>query len=110
MRWLTALLLILLGAIQYPLFFGKGSWNTVQEYQEQLDKQRHKTHEKEIRNAGLDAEVRDLKQGLDAVEERARNELNMIRRHETYLHFPDEKTNNKTNNNDETKTNNPNNK
>ena len=89
MRWLTAGFLVLIGLLQYPLWVGKGGWLNVWEYDRQLQAQKEVTHKLEIRNAGLDAEVRDLKQGYDAIEERARFELGMIRQDETFLQIPE---------------------
>ena len=89
MRWLTVGLLTLIGLLQYPLWVGKGGWLKVWEYDRQLQAQKEVTRKLEIRNAGLDAEVRDLKQGYDAIEERARFELGMIRQDETFVQIPD---------------------
>jgi cell division protein FtsB len=89
MRWLTVGLLALIGLLQYPLWVGKGGWLNVWEYDRQLQAQKDVTRKLEIRNAGLDAEVRDLKQGYDAIEERARFELGMIRQDETFIQIPE---------------------
>jgi cell division protein FtsB len=89
MRWLTVGLLALIGLLQYPLWVGKGGWLKVWEYDRQLQQQKEVTRKLEIRNAGLDAEVRDLKQGYDAIEERARFELGMIRQDETFVQIPE---------------------
>jgi cell division protein FtsB len=89
MRWLTVGLLALIGLLQYPLWVGKGGWLKVWEYDRQLQQQKEVTRNLEIRNAGLDAEVRDLKQGYDAIEERARFELGMIRQDETFVQIPE---------------------
>ena len=89
MRWLTVGLLALIGLLQYPLWVGKGGWFKVWEYDRQLQLQKEATKKLEIRNAGLDAEVRDLKQGYDAIEERARFELGMIRQDETFVQIPE---------------------
>lgn len=89
MRWLTVGLLGLLALLQYPLWVGKGGWLKVWEYDRQLEQQKEVTRKLEIRNAGLDAEVRDLKQGYDAIEERARFELGMIRQDETFVQIPE---------------------
>ena len=89
MRWLTVGLLALIGLLQYPLWLGKGGWLKVWEYDRQLQQQREVTRKLEIRNAGLDAEVRDLKQGYDAIEERARFELGMVRQDETFVQIPE---------------------
>lgn len=90
MRWLTVGLLALIVLLQYPLWLGKGGWLKVWEYDRQLKVQREETRQLEIRNAGLDAEVRDLKQGYEAIEERARFELGMIKQGEVFVQLPDE--------------------
>ncbi|MBS4019216.1 cell division protein FtsB [uncultured Azonexus sp.] len=90
MRWLTVGLLALIVLLQYPLWLGKGGWLKVWEYDRQLKVQREETRKLEIRNAGLDAEVRDLKQGYDAIEERARFELGMVKQDEVFVQIPDE--------------------
>ena len=84
MKILAAILVTLLLAIQYPLFIGKGGWLRVRELNRQVAQQ-HETNAKlRARNDALEADVRDLKQGLDAVEERARFELGMIRKDEMF--------------------------
>ena len=89
MRWVTVGLLALIGLLQYPLWVGKGGWLKVWEYDRQLQAQKDVTRKLEIRNAGLDAEVRDLKQGYDAIEERARFELGMVKQDETFVQIPE---------------------
>ena len=84
MKILAAILATLLLALQYPLWIGKGSWMRVRELDNQLAQQRETNARLKTRNDALDAEVRDLKQGLDAVEERARLELGMIRKDEMF--------------------------
>ncbi len=89
MRWLTVGLLALIAMLQYPLWLGKGGWLKVWEFDRQLQQQKEVTRKMEIRNAGLDAEVRDLKQGYDAIEERARFELGMIRQDASFVQIPE---------------------
>ena len=89
MRALTFTLAALLLAIQYPLWLGKGGWVRVWEHDRQLAAQREKNDALQARNAALDAEVRDLKQGLEAVEERARFELGMVRQDEVFFQIVD---------------------
>lgn len=89
MRWLTVGFLALIVLLQYPLWLGKGGWLKVWEYDRQLQYQKEETRKLEIRNAGLDAEVRDLKQGYDAIEERARFELGMVKQDETFVQIPE---------------------
>jgi cell division protein FtsB len=85
MRLLALVLAALIVLIQYPLWFGKGSWSRVWELNKQLEEARVSNERLRQRNAALDAEVRDLKQGLEAIEERARAELGMIRQDEIFF-------------------------
>jgi len=89
MRLLTLALGALVVAIQYPLWFGKGGWLRVAELERELSAVDERNGRLAARNAALDAEVRDLKQGLGAVEERARFELGMIRRDEVFFQVVD---------------------
>ena len=84
MKPLTYILAGLLVALQYPLWIGKGSWMRVWELDRQLLAQKDTNARAKSRNEALDAEVRDLKQGHEALEERARYELGMIRKDETF--------------------------
>lgn len=88
MRILALALVILIAAIQTPLWFGKGGWLRVWEIDRQLEAQRQSNEQLRARNAALDAEVRDLKTGYDAIEERARSELGMIRQDEVFFQVP----------------------
>jgi cell division protein FtsB len=73
--------------LQYPLWLGKGGWLKVWEVDQQITAQHETNRKLQARNAALDAEVRDLKQGYDAIEERARNELGMIKQNEIFFHM-----------------------
>jgi cell division protein FtsB len=85
MKVLGLILFALIILLQYPLWLGKGSWHRVWEVDQQVVAQ-HETNQKlQIRNAALDAEVQDLKQGSDAIEERARSELGMIKQNEFFF-------------------------
>jgi cell division protein FtsB len=88
MNRLTWLLVVLIILLQYPLWLGKGGWLRVWETSRQLDAQREVNQQLEQRNAGLDAEVRDLKSGFEAIEERARFELGMIKNGEIFVQVP----------------------
>ena len=83
---------ILLGAlivlIQYPLWLGKGGWLRVWDVDRQLDTQQQKNARLETRNNALAAEVKDLKQGHEAIEERARYELGMVKNDEVFFQIP----------------------
>ena len=84
MKILTGVLVALVLALQYPLWAGKGSWTKVWELERSLEQQRGTNARLQARNDALDAEVRDLKEGLEAIEERSRSELGMIRRDEVF--------------------------
>ena len=85
MRLLTLRLAVLIALIQYPLWLGKGSWLRVWEVDQQIHTQRSSNRQLQARNNALEAEVRDLKVGLDAIEERARSELGMIKQDEIFF-------------------------
>lgn len=88
MRWPTLVLVALIALLQYPLWLGKGGWLRVWEVDRQLQAQRDANRKLEQRNAALDAEVRDLKSGYDAIEEHARYELGLIRQDEIFIQVP----------------------
>jgi cell division protein FtsB len=85
MRVFAAALMFLIVAIQYPLWFGKGGWLRVRHVDQQLQAQSEENTRLALRNATLNAEVRDLKTGLEAIEERARVELGMIKSDEVFF-------------------------
>jgi len=87
-NWPTLVLAILIALLQYPLWLGKGGWLRVWEHDRQLKAQKEFNQKLEQRNAGLDAEVRDLKSGYEAIEERARFELGMTREGEIFVQVP----------------------
>ena len=91
MNWPTLLLLVLIVLLQYPLWLGKGGWVRVWESERQIESQRAVNQKLEQRNAALDAEVRDLKSGFEALEERARYELGMIKEGEIFVQVPQRK-------------------
>src|SRR4051794_31328186 len=82
MRWLALLFTALIVALQYPMWLGKGGWLQVREYDRALAEQQQQNAKLKARNEALDADVRDLKTGSEAIEERARAELGMIRHDE----------------------------
>jgi cell division protein FtsB len=89
MKLLSLAFIALIAFLQYPLWLGKGSWLRVWEIDRQVRTQRETNQKLVLRNTSLDAEVRDLKQGLDAIEERARSELGMIKRDEMFFQILD---------------------
>ncbi len=85
MRYLTFTLVALILLLQYPLWLGKGSWLRVWKVDAELTEQKAVNKKLQARNNGLDAEVRDLKQGYEAIEERARSELGMVKPDEIFF-------------------------
>ena len=75
LTWVLAIAIVLL---QYPLWLGEGGWLRVREGAQKIDIQQALNQRLETRNASLLAELNDLKQGRDAIEERARNDLGMV--------------------------------
>jgi cell division protein FtsB len=86
---LTLIFVILIALLQYPLWLGKGSWLRVWDLSRQLATQQEKNSALKARNETLDAEVRDLKSGRAAIEERARSELGMIKQDEVFYQVLD---------------------
>ena len=84
MKALSFILATVLLALQYPLWIGKGSWTRVWDLDRQVASQRAENARAKARNDSLEADVRDLKDGSEAVEERARMELGMIKRDEVF--------------------------
>jgi cell division protein FtsB len=89
MRALGIALALLILLIQYPLWLGKGGWLRAWDLDRQVAAAKAKNAEFEARNAALTAEVRDLKTGTEAIEERARSELGMTRPDETFYQYND---------------------
>ena len=79
MRWPTLILAALLLLVQGDLWFGKGNMPYVMSLQKQLDAQRVANLQARERNTRAEAEVADLREGLEMVEEKARTELGMLR-------------------------------
>ena len=87
MRWITLGLVALLALVQAELWFGKGGVTRMVELQRKLDAQKSTNKQAKRRNEQLAAEVSDLKEGLEMVEEKARFELGMIKPDEIYVHL-----------------------
>jgi cell division protein FtsB len=85
MKILAFILAGLILLLQYPLWLGKGGWLRVWSLDQQVQEQEEANTRLRQRNAALDAEVRDLKQGSEAIEERARYELGLIKQDEIFF-------------------------
>ena len=89
-KWLIVLLLGLLLILQVKLWVGPGSMVEVLGLEQSITDQQAQNAYLRERNAALDAEVLDLKRGVEAIEERARSELGMIKQDETFFQIVDE--------------------
>lgn len=87
MKILAGILAAFILLIQYPLWLGKGGWLRAWHVEQDLSREKAKNGRLEARNATLAAEVRDLKTGTEAIEERARYELGMTRSDEVFFQF-----------------------
>ena len=86
-RFVPAVLLVLLAVIHAQLWFGRGSISNVAELRQRLDDQQRANVRAQAVNDRLTAEVRDLQEGLEMVEEKARSELGMVRANEVFVQF-----------------------
>ncbi len=84
-RWLVAFLIILFAGLQYRLWFGETNVRDIWDLDAKIELQKSINQELSQRNSELEAEVEDLKEGQAALEERARSELGMIRKDETFF-------------------------
>jgi len=84
MRVLITILIVLLLLLQFRLWFGEGSQQEVWQMKKAIAEQEAQNEELRSRNKALEAEVQNLKKGLEAIEERARSELGMIKEGETF--------------------------
>lgn len=91
MKWLLVLLSVLFIGLQIPLWFGEGSLPHAWQLRSELKSQKSGNQRLLERNETLKAEVLDLKNGGDAIEERARAELGMIRKGETFYQIIENK-------------------
>jgi len=84
MRSLLAILLLVLIALQLKMWFGEGGYRDVKRLAVRVEEQARENEVLAMRNRELQAEVEDLRQGLQAVEERARSELGMVKENEEF--------------------------
>ena len=84
-RFVPAALLVLLLVLQGQLWFGRGSVPNVAKLNQELAAQKRSNAQAEQTNARLEAEIRDLREGLEMVEEKARSELGMVKPNEIFV-------------------------
>ncbi len=86
MKIIIAIIILLIVHFQYRIWVGDGSVAEIDAYQQRLNDLKKQAEEKRQRNEALYAEVLDLRKGQEAIEERARDELGMIKEDETFFH------------------------
>lgn len=91
MQRITLLLLIFVGLLQYRLWFGDGNVLELRRMQDRIVELQREGERRRQRNAALDAEVTDLKQGTEAIEESARQNLGMIKEGEVFVQLVDDR-------------------
>jgi cell division protein FtsB len=89
LRWWNLLLLVILLGLQFRLWYGAGSVAEIASIRTAAEQVRLQASAAIDRNQRLAADVQDLKEGLDAIEERARSELGMIGNDETFFQVID---------------------
>ncbi|RTR07144.1 cell division protein FtsB [Halomonas nitroreducens] len=89
LKWLAIVLIALLALLQYRLWLGESGLRELAEVRQRVTTLEAENAPLRARNARLAAEVVDLKTGLDAIEERARSDVGMVRRDEQFFWVPD---------------------
>ncbi|GAB4267817.1 MAG: cell division protein FtsB [Methylomicrobium sp.] len=85
LKILVTVVIAIILHLQYRLWLGDGGFRQIKDYQSRLDELALQVQEKKERNAALYGEVLDLRKGQDAIEERARYELGMIKEDEAFF-------------------------
>ena len=85
MKWVMAILITLLVVLQYRLWIGEGSLAHRAQLQQQIDQQQTENERLQERNDTIALEVRELKSGHESIEERAREQMGMIKKGETFF-------------------------
>ena len=93
MKIIALVLLVLLLWLQYKIWLQDGGIPEVLQLQQEVEQVKTEAQQLQDRNLSLDAEVKDLKKGLDAIEERARSEMGMIKEGEVYYQVIEPKDN-----------------
>ena len=87
MKTIIAVLIILLLVLQYKLWFGKGSVPDIKNNEQQIALKQQENQQLQKRNNAMASEIKELKQGKTAAQERARHDLGMVKKDETYYQF-----------------------
>lgn len=89
MKWVALVLVMILGSLQYRIWFGESSFREIKIQREKAKNITKENKELEIRNQKIIAEIKDLRDGKDAIEERARYQLGMIKEGEVFIRILD---------------------
>lgn len=89
MKWIAFILVVILTALQYRMWFGQSSFQKIQQQQQKVSQIEQENLELSNRNHKMIAELRDLQDGTEAIEERARYQLGMIKEGETFFRILD---------------------
>jgi cell division protein FtsB len=90
MKWLLGVLIVLLVVLQYRLWIGEGSLAHAHRLENEVKLQKAENERMQERNRIMDVEVEELKSGLDTIEERARNDIGLIKKDETFFMIVDD--------------------
>ncbi|GAA4349221.1 cell division protein FtsB [Kangiella taiwanensis] len=85
MKWVALILVVIFTTLQYRIWFGESSFREIKQQLEKVDNIRKENKELELRNQKIVAEITDLRDGKDAIEERARYQLGMIKEGEVFI-------------------------
>lgn len=89
MKWVALILVVIFTTLQYRIWFGESSFREIKQQREKVDNIRKENKELELRNKKIVAEITDLRDGKDAIEERARYQLGMIKEGEVFIRILD---------------------
>jgi len=90
MKWIIAILIVVLLGLQYRFWFGEGSVEQIVQLQREIDKQKIENAALEERNRALMAQIKELKEGTDSIEAKARTDMGMIKEGETFYFITDD--------------------
>lgn len=93
MKWVVAVLLLIILGLQYRLWFGEGSVEQIIQLQREIEKQKIENAALQERNRALLAQIRELKEGTEGIEDKARTDIGMIKEGETFYFITDDKKN-----------------
>ena len=90
MKWIVAILILVILGLQYRLWFGEGSVEQIVQLQREMEKQKAENADLQERNRVLMAQIRELKEGTESIEAKARTDMGMIKEGETFYFITDD--------------------